>query len=436
MVNCTQCSVELDEIIDAPITHNEVDDSPYCDDCAEVVLFESEVDGNYYPREIRVRFEGRLMTEEQQETIENSRWTCGECRDTYDDTEEQMAVLNGTDNINVCRDCRDDHYVECYSCDDYNRESEMTRDESNRNRFYCDDTCRDEDLSRCHNCDEYHNSDEMYFSDSDDEYYCNDCRPSHRIRNYTYRPSIEFFKERADNELYFGVELEVDGDKSNADALTKFPDNKYVFKEDSSTEGFEIVSQPMTIKYIKQNEAWYEKLQELKSKQYTSYRGGNCGIHVHVSKDQIKPIDAWKMVYFMHKCQEYIHKFTQRTGSQRDRWANYKTPEYMNLPGSALVMKESYPSNSDRYVALNFTSQTIEFRIFRGTLDHTRFTATLEFVKVLTDYTTKAGINHFRLSNGFELWSNFYTFAQKYYGGSSCLVKVMKKYNLNRQLVY
>lgn len=436
MQECNRCNSEVDRPIIEHLSGN-----PYCDPCAELLLFPSDFGGEYYPREGRVilrygrRNQWTKMVHEAQEC-----GVCAYCEEVEDQDSLRTCYYNGQ-HTHICDGCYEDNFFTCAGCseveeNDY-RYSPIRNNSSGEG--YCS-SCRDDHLTCCYGCDEYFWNDECSYSERDDEHYCDDCgdeEGTNRIHNYSYKPCLNFYDRNFEKKIYLGVELEVDGERSTADSVEGFPEDKYVFKDDSSTEGYEIVGHPMTIEHIKENEKWGEKMKELKKHNLTSYHGGNCGIHVHISKDQVKPIDAWKMVYFMDKCRQQVHKFTQRNSHQRDRWARYNTPEQMGMHNfSAITLKQSYPQNGERYAALNFLSQTIEFRVFRGTLDPTRFMATLEFVKVLSDFVCNVGFNHFKTREGEELWNNFYTYACKYYGGNSCLVKIMKKYELNRELVY
>ena len=435
MEECYNCSNTISSSLSSALHEYNTNNcsNPLCQTCSNILLFKSDYDSTLYPREDRIisyLFSNyKYITEQQEEDLEENSHCCQDCNERIEP--DDVTFIN---DYSICESCRDENWSLCSSCDEY--ESNEYCERVGR-RTYCEG-CRDDNLSWCNGCDEYHEQDDVSYSDAEDCYYCQSCTPAQRIRNYSYKPPLNFFKVASaiDKPLFMGIELEIDGNKEIADDLVEFPDEKYVFKEDSSTDGFEIVSQPMTIEYVKQEEQWDKKLKELKRRSFTSYEGGKCGIHVHISKDSVSKIDAWKMVYFMHKCSRQIHKFTQRTVEQRNDWANYRSPAYMGLPTSALAMSESYPQNSQRYSALNFLPNTIEFRVFRGTLDHTRFVATLEFVKVLREYVGSCGINHFMSRTNNDIWNSFYTYASKFYGGNSCLVQVMKKYNLNRELVY
>ena len=134
---------------------------------------------------------------------------------------------------------------------------------------------------------------------------------------------------------------------------------------------------------------WSDILQTCKEMGYTSHDAETCGLHVHVSKkalgedtaEQEKTIQ--NILYFTEQNWEKMLAFSRRTQNQLDRWAS----RYGLLEGEkpSDILKKA-KSGCGRYKAINLLNyNTIEFRLYRGTLNITTFFATLQ----LTNYVCK-----------------------------------------------
>ncbi|WP_455717798.1 hypothetical protein, partial [Anaerosporobacter sp.] len=105
------------------------------------------------------------------------------------------------------------------------------------------------------------------------------------IKQYNYIPEqFLFHKTNNEEELYLGVELEIDNggeEENNAKYVTEFmnssSENVYCKHDGSLRNGFEIVSHPCTVEYHKQLP--YEELfKELVKRGYRSHDVGTCGL--------------------------------------------------------------------------------------------------------------------------------------------------------------
>lgn len=149
-------------------------------------------------------------------------------------------------------------------------------------------------------------------------------------------------------------------------------------------EGFEIVTHPMTLEYHKNAMPWKAVLDELKEMGYLSHRANTCGLHVHVNRssfgDTVAEQDACiaRILYFFEKHWNELLKFSRRTSRQLERWA--ARYGYKDHPKEMLEhAKKGAPYG--RYYCINLLNyETIEFRIFRGTLKYNTLIATLQLV--------------------------------------------------------
>ena len=85
-----------------------------------------------------------------------------------------------------------------------------------------------------------------------------------------------------------------------------------------------------------------------------------------------------KLVYFVEKHWNELVKFSRRTFENLNRWA----AKYATISDTT---EETYKKAKDkrmgRYVAVNIENyDTVEFRLFRGTLRYKTFIATLQLV--------------------------------------------------------
>lgn len=191
---------------------------------------------------------------------------------------------------------------------------------------------------------------------------------------------------------FFGVELAIDegGELDYKARLLMDAANiggkKLIYcKHDGSLEcGFEIVSHPMTLDYHMNTMPWRDVTAKAKELDYISHKAGTCGLHIHVSRtafgdtEQRQDACIARILFFFEKHWGELLKFSRRTQPQLEHWAaryGYKTE-----PREILNDAKNRQSRN-RYTCVNLTNtDTIEFRMFRGTLNLNSFLATLQFV--------------------------------------------------------
>ena len=316
--------------------------------------------------------------------------TCDICGATID-----------TDNINcfddrvMCNDCFAERTVECDHCG---------------SRIWADDAVCDAETSLCQSCFDSHytrcyecgailgEGSACYYNGED---YCSSCYDdicaSDAIHSYDYKPSPIFYPTYRPENVYLGVELEIDEggeDRYSAEKLLNIAnaerENMYIKHDGSLDDGMELVSHPMTLAEHETNLPWREICRKAISLGYASHQARTCGLHVHVSRacfgdyEQQEEVIG-RILYFMEAHWNEMLKFSRRTQSQLDRWASRYG--YKNSPKE--ILEHAKKSDIGRYACVNLkNSNTIEFRIFRGTLKYSSFIAALQ----LTDCICKAAI--------------------------------------------
>ena len=287
----------------------------------------------------------------------------------------------------MCEDCFHRLTVVCEYCGDriWNEEAEG---DDHVTLCY---RCYENHYTSCERCGRLIRYDYANYDDEDDLPYCDTCyaKLNQRfIHSYNYKPSPIFHGE---GSLFMGVELEVDGGGEIGDhakeimSLVNMEDEHLYCKHDGSlSEGFEIVSYPMTLDYHMHSMDWKSVLEKAVELGYYSHNTNTCGLHIHCNRkafgqeysDQ-EPVIG-RIVYFVEKHWNELVKFSRRKPSNLNRWA----ARYATISDTA---KETYEKAknkyTDRYVAVNLQNYaTIEFRMFRGTLRYQTFAATLQLV--------------------------------------------------------
>lgn len=317
-------------------------------------------------------------------------FTCCHCGQ---DHPLENRVMVGDDAL--CERCANEETVICSRCGERIYRDDNAGDE---NTPLCQ-PCYDRHYTSCERCGRIIHVDDAYYEDDDeDDPLCYDChthaRRNKMIEDYYYKPEPLF---RGDGSRYFGVELEIDGageDDASARKVMEIAngnglENLYCKHDGSLDDGFEMVTHPMTLEYHMKEMPWAKILQEAIHLGYTSHQASTCGLHVHVNRnafgDTEETQDAViaRILYFFEKNWEELLKFSRRTPRQLERWATRYG--YKDQPKELLDhAKKGY--HGGRYTSVNLTNtDTIEFRIFRGTLKYNTLIATLQLLDRICD---------------------------------------------------
>ena len=288
----------------------------------------------------------------------------------------------------LCRDCADRLTLVCDHCGERFYEENAVEDD---NITLCEH-CFDAHYTRCRNCGRIVRNYNAYFDEDDG--YCSDCWAEHdeAIHEYSYTPDLVFHGKGL---RHFGVELEIDNGgtvSSHAKQLLEIAnrdaENLYIKTDGSLDEGLELVTHPMTLEYQLNEMPWTEVLRKAQSMGYLSHAAGTCGLHVHISRlafgctyEQQEAAIA-RLLYFVEKFWAELLRFSRRTQSQMNRWA----ARYGIQLTPADQMCHAKNSCAGRYTAINLTNaDTVEIRMFRGTLKLNTLKATLQMVNHLVE---------------------------------------------------
>lgn len=274
----------------------------------------------------------------------------------------------------------------------------------------------------CYNC-----GDEIAIEDGvqwGSYFYCDDCFRDQKCEVDGYhRPSMEIKFRKLNGEEtneFLGIELETTKDANGYFYQSNHKDDIWYirkhfknvgrsinFETDASIgNGKELVFFPMTLSYI------YEHKDELKdickyliSKGNYSHDKGKCGLHIHVSRaafgdtdDEIqKTIE--KVMLFVETYRDKVEKFARRRHQQFSCYNAYTIPYHKEHYSSDNFSDNYFKSGKllseiNRYDGIGHSSvvntntstgQTIEFRMFRGTLKFETLMASIEFIHNLVN---------------------------------------------------
>jgi len=281
----------------------------------------------------------------------------------------------------------------CEDCEDY-----MLQDDaySCHGRMICQ-SCYDDSYFTCHDCGDIEHTDDCNYCDGCNNSYCSSCacscndnreidlnehasnlryNGSDAIADYHPEVNWEFKTNKLDdkNAPFFGVELEIECKDKNLSAKTvgKLLAGHAIATYDGSlNNGFEIVFTPHKYQAFRKLN-FKHILKELSKTRATSHDSGTCGLHVHIEKkdwfnnkmfyggDCYYNSDLYQKFYNM--LSDDITKLSRRTQDQISNFCSFQR------------------SRGSRYSAVNLTpDNTVEVRIWRGTLNPKRFKANLQF---------------------------------------------------------
>lgn len=192
------------------------------------------------------------------------------------------------------------------------------------------------------------------------------------------------------NRRAFGCELEVQVVRGAVDQAAgrvhealnpSLNKGEYCFfeRDGSIGEGFELITQPAGLDVHREKFGLFLNNKDIK-KDMRSHEGGKCGFHVHVGREFLTQSQIYRVQSFLNdvRNEALIRAVARRYDSGYCKYKPYMakfTPHNKNT--------------GERYEALNVQNEnTIEFRIFRGSLRYESIIAALEFCNALLTFCT------------------------------------------------
>jgi len=139
----------------------------------------------------------------------------------------------------------------------------------------------------------------------------------------------------------------------------------------------------MSLDYHINHMPWLSVLRKAIQLGYQSHQAGTCGLHCHISRDALgEDIYAQEktisnILFFIEKNWDQMLRFSRRTEDQINKWAS----RYGLKDSPKELLEHAKSTNIGRYACVNLANaNTIEIRMFRGTLKYQTFIATLQMV--------------------------------------------------------
>lgn len=255
--------------------------------------------------------------------------------------------------------------------------------------LYCEG-CFYDKYTICDNCGTTIERDYEFYSERTDRVLCEECyneEYSGEINGYhdTSYCELQYLGNGDENALRFGMEIEVNNDCASWKKLSRCAGEVrdilgslcFDIQEDGSIpNGFEIITNPMTIEYY--NEHGYNKLKEmcdcLKENGFETY-GENCGVHIHITRKPLIDSDNCAvdtMHYLMETFKKDIQHYANRDSSDYAMFLSdsYRVQMDDEKPKLSEVKKAVKQLKGERYLVVNSNpSNTIELRCFASSID-------------------------------------------------------------------
>lgn len=261
----------------------------------------------------------------------------------------------------------------------------------------------------CQNCGDYFSGDGGYD-------YCDDCEEyeedyDNEGDDMPIRSGNPSLIMKGSNPLKFGFELEVESGRSDRQVTAQDlmedmggqpNDYLWVKSDPSINDGFEIASHPFDFAWWQANHESFAPIFRLPSKGVRSQQTRTCGLHIHMDRRGFKDTQhLYKFMKFIYDNPAFSKKMAGRKQSEMDQWGSLSKPQdepecRCNCPTcegrrrvkDGLLSKAELQSSGPRYTAVNTQGRnTIEVRMFKGTLNKCHFYANLEYLHATHQFT-------------------------------------------------
>ena len=343
------------------------------------------------------------LTDDKFSIAEND-FNCCYCGGIVTQGEKYLTMDAMYHTNNYCENCARDKFEICDFCGKIEKKSNCYHTRDTR-KTVCEHCCYDNRVYRCYECGELFELRDNVYQNAEGRFFCGEHKYNAFINAYGYKPNAEFYfgknEEHKPNALVTGFELEVQrGDNATKcgemaflidERINKiyFKDKKFLyFKRDGSvSNGFEIVSQPFTQQFFKENiKMFTELLKMLQENNYISHDSDCCGLHFHINRkflenESDEPTN--KMLLFTEYYKDKIQVFSRRQSYHYCKFLSDNISElrYNEIKAKNIEILKKYKNSVGRYSVINNGNRhTVEIRVFRGTLKPETFFATVEFV--------------------------------------------------------
>jgi len=404
----------------------EIEGESFCSGCVSELFVKCDEYGcgNYIPKGEEHDICGETLCED---CVTEFCVTCSACGTIIHN--DNAYYFDGNE---YCEDCFESNFSICPVCE----ETVENTDGTYYNRRYFHEDCFCDNYNTCESCGEVFPADDTV-TDDDGYNYCSSCWENEGrdggLLNFDVKVPPIFYETKEETEclqkpiFYMGIELETELEDSDLhaddvieyvnDINKKQPDEYMYCKMDGSLlNGVEIVSHPATYDWLNENfdETWGHVC-KLRERGMKSFKTDTCGIHIHISRTAFSILHLYKFMRFFHQNKTFITTVSRREQYLLDRWASIHTVS------SSYICSIMHLPSTYKYNALHLTKNTVECRIFRGTMKPTSFRMNYEFIKALYEYTKDCSLQRLKakdfaeyLYNYREEYPNIFTFVDKF----------------------
>lgn len=248
---------------------------------------------------------------------------------------------------------------------------------------YCD-ACAGEMFVSCGDCGE---SFTVTLRPYCGELLCGTCRSNRPRAIYDYHAFDRKLTFHGEGR-YIGFELEA-GKATSSDCQTASEEvlaidpkhNHYHCEQDGSIPyyGYELISMPHDIAAMRAYD-WGKPLGIMEQHGLKSNSISGCGLHVHISRKGLSPVDLAKIDLFAAHNRAWLEMVARRT---EEGYARFKGVRGGDWGGS----------RAGRYQAINFRPEaTIEFRLWKGTLNPAYLMGCVELSLAIVEFCQHTGV--------------------------------------------
>lgn len=209
-----------------------------------------------------------------------------------------------------------------------------------------------------------------------------------RLHQYGFKPEPIFKGDLANNkDFYIGVELELNFNNAEdrLNFLNQYDTDFFYCKRDGSLSNFgvEIVSHPATLDYHINSRCWTKLFKLLDQYQLNTK---NCGIHFHISKDNLSIESIYNIDYLVNHYDGIINEIGSRG------YTSFATKTKVG------VYEYGKYRRSNHYDACNLCNdKTIELRFCKSTYNLKTFMKKIKMIFALVYLCEQ--VNHKQIHN-------------------------------------
>lgn len=219
-----------------------------------------------------------------------------------------------------------------------------------------------------------------------------------KVRGYHCRPNLNFFKlpSELNAKRFYGFELELVLEdykkmilastcidtRAGSELYMNSDGSIHAHNENGETfggggSGFELISHPMTLGYIKASQKLEDVFYVLQDLRARSLQNSSTGLHVHISRNGFKDTNTMTRFHGFFYAHHNAHFIEQMAGRTRN---GYQRSDQITPPSNF--------NGGTRYEIINYQNDhTVEVRLFKGAVGKNWLLEKIEFLDCLIEFS-------------------------------------------------